>query len=643
MKSAEAFAEVFERTLRAVAVPTDIGFLSYRDRWRLLVEMLLGHPPVVGFQRPRDFPMGSQFETATRLAEHFFVDVSRPYGEDKVESYVLYDWLFAFSLVSLHIAEALSGAERERHYRNSVAALLYEISGKLFERPASWFPEFAMRHLGFGRFERKQANKRRGRVDETIQLAQKAAIVARYDSAGEFDKGKYLSGRNEALGQGIPSLENVRLSLIRVKTAQPQAMLRLCTRDYLMRGASAWCFQSLAWLRDALLDSDRGGFQSALLLSDADVEFVLAVPGAVSHDRLTKKLQDFFDALNQQKGSIFAERFPALVPYIEKAHAKGVWLTSTLPRFRPDVVDTSLFGLATDATPYDPDYRDSREVVCPPVSRLAPGDAACSGRDGDAAIDMEPPPWYERYRGIDGQFECLGWPATVFSLVGMTYRLRVQQEMLRLTGDRTVGVPGGRKDVLEGVPGPSRDICLLKIDGNSVGKLFVETPSLKRPALSLRLTSELRHHWESGVREVQQEAAKVQQGAANGHLVIDPVYFGGDDIAVYLPYQLLPAFCNGFARSAAESKLKVKFCYVAFVYSAEQDEGSRLAQAAFRIMIGDDGHDNLLRKAKRGDSVHQAAMAIRDGKAAEDVDAVEAEVLSGHASDYLKGYTLRLS
>jgi len=200
--------------------------------------------------------------------------------------------------------------------------------------------------------------------------------------------------------------------------------------------------------------------------------------------------------------------------------------------------------------------------------------------------------------------------------------------MLRLAGIRFADVPGPRGELFAG---PGNDVCLLLIDGNKVGKRFVETPSLKRPGLSLRFTTELRDHWVSGVRAVQ--------GVAGDRLAIDPVYFGGDDVALYLPHEFLGDFCAAFAESAGDGDMGVTFCYLAIVFSHAQDrdEGGRLSNTAIGIA------DELMRMAKKGDSVHQAAMAVREGKVRKGVAPNKAEVLRAYAGNYLWGYTLRIA
>lgn len=65
----EDFVGAFEAVFRTVSVPTVVPFLTYSAKWQLLIATLLGHPPVGGLQRPRDFPMSPVRSDTLRLAE----------------------------------------------------------------------------------------------------------------------------------------------------------------------------------------------------------------------------------------------------------------------------------------------------------------------------------------------------------------------------------------------------------------------------------------------------------------------------------------------------------------------------------------------------------------------------------------------
>ncbi len=63
----EQFTRLFCELLSRASTPALPPYLSYRDRWILTCDILLGHPPVRGAGRPRDYPMGPTRQLSLEL------------------------------------------------------------------------------------------------------------------------------------------------------------------------------------------------------------------------------------------------------------------------------------------------------------------------------------------------------------------------------------------------------------------------------------------------------------------------------------------------------------------------------------------------------------------------------------------------
>ena len=106
------FTDTFQTVFDMVSSHTRIGFLTYRQRWELMISLLLGHPPIRGGNRPRDYPMGPQHKFPLQLAGmlgEMRIPLKLKSNEVQLEPPLtgpmvvpLYDWVVALALIAQH-------------------------------------------------------------------------------------------------------------------------------------------------------------------------------------------------------------------------------------------------------------------------------------------------------------------------------------------------------------------------------------------------------------------------------------------------------------------------------------------------------------------------------------------------------------
>ncbi len=557
---------LLDRVLHAVSTPTRLEMLRAGQKLGLLIEVLLGHPPIRGRSRPRDFPFAPHQDEALEIARRL---AGREVSSDNIRrggpSYNLYDWLVACALLGC-------GDDDEKRCQDRIFYLLQHLEQTLGLR-RSLFREQIWDLLGL--FDAPNSRDRGEVFTETTKTAVVAALLARhagFDQSSDQlidelwdDKKARRFVRNQR-----DRLRATRRWRIDLKAAGVQDFLDACRLVFIRRGASTWSAQTLALLRDDIAWGPLGHWPFKTrprLLIDSNSVVSFWTESAVAGEELAAGVRDALDrALQGSEGSAVGldKRYPLLMPYRREAwemyetHLGAperclAELGTVFPDVKVQALPMSLERLAMQRARYQPEYEGHdnswRTVRCfgGTARSVESGSTPdCKGRPGDPALASRIPPWYKRNPSSD---ESYGWAAFAYSLVGRIYRRTAERGLASIAfPDRKDGRlrdlnAARRLRAIDRKLGGEGRLALLKLDGDRVGKGFVERPMLRAPALSVGIESVMLERVQRAVHTICAE----HRADLEGGLPLDLIYFGGDDLELRVPALLVETLLEDFA------------------------------------------------------------------------------------------------
>lgn len=576
----------FMELVGQISTPTLLPMLSARQRWQILMELLLGHARVRG-GRTRDYAFSRQrrltAQLSSRLCETGFE--FSPGQNDQAVWVSFYDALVALHLVELARAgESGNAIDAERHYTSALLTVI----GWLFaeDDQASVIEQFGISDQG----QERSAAGRRAFDRQSLRLAQIMAAVTRTPLQPQPDG----RGVREAVIEHfslrpahIEQLDGLSVDLMFLKIKKAQTFLDACRKPFIQRGASAWCSQIASRFRD-LLTEQLPGVVSPLV--DCEAVTLLVMPSG----------QDSMDAQNLARVSFLCgeddrhinrelinRHHPRLSAYYEQALAEGQSTALALPMLGCEYRrGRSLFDLCTQEPGRDePGEGDDAAVI-----DLAPR-PALDGRERCAGHQLSP-----RYKAADRQVpvwynpsgdQAYGFVSTAFSLAEVTYTRMTGSAIRQLLSealDRSVTLLRTQREIVREVCGdPGAPVVLLKYDGDRVGARFSGVPLMRRAGMSLSLERIMRDAW------IEAVAAVMQQHDLDANPV-DLLYMGGDDLMMVMPAELAQDFAKAFnecleRHQTAEPAISFSFTGVCQPVQSggrghEQDNGAEDSQIA---------------------------------------------------------------
>jgi hypothetical protein len=530
------------------AIARPVWHLAPRDRWNLLRDTLLGHVPLRGGMRTRDLPLDP---TARHVLRTSTAIQSREYAIGDGVQARFGDWLYLFAVL-VEPAMAVPGDHADQLAHHAVAECVRELRRALGGSDSSDFANTCGTHhrllgvLGLSRQEWQRAAPAKGRLRHEHDVARLGARIcaAWRHHAGppesELDIPTWLRdslgplGRQRALLDALTSQRRVVATL---KSIDVQSYIHRAKSHWMMRGASVWCSQSLAFARDCIANTHGG-----LLLSDSDalVSFVFPEGVPAPADILAEVERAW------RSRQVFAESFPRLAPY-HRALSDGSIAPADplacLPRLSLRCsAPTSLLELciARVRDGHQPDAVVGGLPSEAGVQREA--GPVCEFVSGDAACVSEAPPWLSASGHRAGQ--ALGWTALCWSLSGTTMRTHWYHGIcaeLKCHDYSMANTDYG--GWLEQMTLRYESLTFLKLDGDGIGARFEGTSMPSRPVLSLQLGRVVLARIAQATRRVIEahDAAGLPK-----YLPVDLVYAGGDDIFFCMPDRHIDAFLSGF-------------------------------------------------------------------------------------------------
>jgi hypothetical protein len=581
------------RVLRHASVPRPVWHLAPRDRWCLLRDTLLGHAPIRGGLRPRDLPFDAYCRSAIATAARVHCLPAYRVRSSEPGLIRFIDWLVVYSSLIEARSDGDSGA-RDAIARDAVYDCIDELRRAVrYDLPGVPLAECPFVHrmlglLGMSQQEWERSDKRPGTA-ECWMNRDDARLAVIIGSAGHGRSAlPRLSGEEQA---ALPRVIEARFRLFTVRTTDVQGYLARGKRHWLMRGASAWCSQSLSLARDLLLMDD--GMEASsppgagILLSDSDAIFSIVASASLTveavADRLEKRLRAFWG--DRAGGTPESDRrFPRFAEYRRIAIDEGVDPAGVMPVIK---IQGSRPLTAVDLCTGRFSQFKSPDEVSVTFQRAVPNAPACSFVTDDSRITLKSPPWL---RDEDRRSpRPVGWTGIVWSLCGTTFRTHCHEGLsARLRGVHLRIVPVNHGDWLKTLTLSDEPMIYVKIDGDAIGARFRRTRIPRLPGLGLALADTVSRRLMAAVEAVCRTSDQSEQPMC---LPLDIVYLGGDDLLCCVPRSVLPTVLDAFGRPLAGDRKwrNVTFTFAAIELPARGKLGSRtdltdLAAAATRAV-----------------------------------------------------------
>lgn len=539
-------ADVLDALSRA-SVSLPVWHLAPRERWALLRDTLLGHVMMRGGVRPRDMPLDPDcrkvIETAASVNGHAYWAGGYAQGERMRSRFG--DWLYAFAVLVEPAIDTDPCATAHAAVATCATELLLALDAAHRDDPERCvFLHRLLGVLGLSRQEWKRltdVNTRRGDVLEHGSVARVAARVCAHRSDPAWNVGErtgadlhdFIAETDNCKPEDkarLLVLDHETRSLASLKPMDVQEYIHRASSHWMMRGASTWCAQALAFARDITLKHC-----DALLLSDGDAFVSFVTQKQLSPASIVGQIASAWC-----DPDLFGSRFPRLKTYLESARAAGVSPLVAMPDISLRCTGaTSLLDLCLlrsgqlDFEEAKVGWSDVRATMA-----AVPG-VRCQHVEHEPAILHQPPAWLEKRSESHHGLSSLAW-----SLCGTTLRTHWHHGICVELGLREYSMMhvhhGGWLRQLDMY---HDRLTFVKLDGDRIGKTFEETPVPGRPLRSLTLGQAV---LERVVRATRRVVAVHDHHRKPPYLPVDLVYFGGDDIVFCMPGSYLPEFLAGF-------------------------------------------------------------------------------------------------
>ena len=563
-------------TLLVSATPASPWYLSDRQRWRWLVDTVLGHPKIRGGLRPRDFPADP---VALETLQWVMELQKRPHskGSGATGTYPrnvkwpFGSWLVAFILLVEKVAQ--EGQNPEELLRQATFWLCQEIL-RVAKAKDDRFE--LMAHLGMGIRDEDNAPPEK-EISELSRVAAWSAHLAELglkedqalspEECPELDPGECLEeGPGECPEDIKRILLNKQIRILKLEPYKPQKYIEKGKFVWIQRGASVWCSQAMAMLRDIVAESH----DDLILLGDAGavVTFVDLCPEHTPEfwinnleEQLSIFMRDGFD-----------KRFPELASKRKHAELVGIHADACLPSFEFRLSGSVCFNDLLHPQSIDP--RDSRHPI-PRTSNDNSTGSGCDWVEGEDGI-------FTFREGVDGKTDPrkppikFSWIAAVWRLAGSTFRAHSiagfghQLDLKQIKPGHRVG------DWLAAIKENTNPLAYVRLDGDHVGEALGKSPFLCRPRAGLELGGGTFNLLLAGIRETIASWLVRHPGSELNQLPVDILFIGGDDIFIAVPEPLLEAFLSGFSRGKFPQATK-SFTGAAIICPAGPPPGEREA------------------------------------------------------------------
>ncbi|MEH6626618.1 MAG: hypothetical protein V7739_09240 [Motiliproteus sp.] len=566
---------IFKKIIRAASTQVLVHQLSARNRWHLMLDVLRGTAPFRG-GRIRDFPLSEQRVSSEYLIELLSRDIrtGTPRKYSASGNYSLFDQITAVMLLEMatRSSQKYFGdiKDEDTKYTTAIIALaLLVFDDEICQKNAAL-------QMGVSLFEWERL-KNKKYVKKLFNDSASLAVFANY----KFESTNYQEKRLELIehfnvdAKVLDIYDSFIIDIIYLKTRNVQKFLDNCKTHFMLRGASFWCSQIMTYARDIIC----GFSQSSLhIVIDSDSVIIIAGSAVPSRDCLFEKLYD--GIIDQTNGRLLNRdlifgRYPRLNSLWRHCEITGTSMLAALPNIGLDINrGKSLLSMVLDGQDLEskPESRwnNNNTLEFNSGERSAELSAPqCWGVNGEAAFtaaDYRIPKWYNS-RSKDEEY---GSAATIFSLADLTFRhqsLLEFQSWIENEIERPISFSNYSKNIAKEL-GLKDKLTYLKLDGDSVGKIFSSTPFIARPRLSHLLE-------ESMIHAILKTASDIIEEFEFAIIPLNVLYLGGDDLFLSFPTDLEESLLPLLDRHLGHRLNEKKFT---FTFSATRLENTSYSE-----------------------------------------------------------------
>lgn len=565
-------ADIICSLLQQTSGDSLIALLNARLRWKLLTELCLGHARIKN-GRSRDYPFFTARSLNTKLSLHFIRERKAFYpgiNSEKIVTFTQYDMLV--SLVLLELSEQksfpLNSLAEEEHYSIALNVLVNE----LFSDSETTEKDRISRLLGISGLGEDATRASSQYKKDYIRFAHVITALSTHHQAlqglTKSEAKAFLVEEYQLRPKDIARLNDLAIDLIVIKTKQVQTFIDRCKLPFIQRGASYWCSQILARCRNKVEAIHN---KRSLILTDCDSVSIQAVGEAREAEQIKELLEaEFTDPVLKTRISeqFIANLYPRLLPYYREAKQQQLNTVEALPNLDIDRRHYSLFDFIVERSALSDFCLETSKGLESLRFQSKPfHEGNCSGRHGDTTFKNKPfaiPSWFNKRKG-----EAYGWPSTVYSLVGMSYKQVTNSVITQTLSElvkKDIQVPRSHKELLSSGTTKQANLAYIKLDGDGVGKMFTSLSPIHRPSLSIRVETFIRQCW------ITTMANLITQYQLD-LLPADLLYFGGDDLFCVLPEAYLESFLKVFDEEVKiqnkQHQLELSFSYACILLNIQ--------------------------------------------------------------------------
>lgn len=522
---------------------TPVGFLDARTRWSLFNEICIGNAKVKG-GRSRDYPFSAQRHDNTELTLHLAASyINNKYLQCFKTKVRVSKLNFLIAAMTFEIAKIqnVEPVSSELYY-SSMLSKLIDITFDENSHESTQIKQL----MGVSSFGRDNSTKHYPNLH--VQCAMQLALLASItlpEGLNTQDAKQYIINHINDI-EILKILQSRTLDLMYLKPKKVQTYLDNCSKSFIQRGASYWCSQFIALVRDVI---DRNTVLPSVLLTDCDSVSIRALSSSEDKVAIQQAIFDYFIDKNEytQLDRNFVNRhLPRLLPYFEIAKKENIYTCNVLPDIelsvrknvtiidllveRSSLNDWVLPQKSTENTiHFQHEYTVDRRLNCD----------ACSSEPAFELESMQTPSWYAKGRG-----DKYGFKSVFLSLVGLNVKKNIQhnfgQSIFPSLGQE-IAFEQSLKNLATRSCKSRTELCMIKYDGDKIGCAFTERCFISRPELSIQLEVAFRNALIKTVIDIV-DRYKLD------FCPVELVYFGGDDLFIVLASCYAIAFVKCFNR-----------------------------------------------------------------------------------------------
>lgn len=604
--SQELFNSLVE-ALHAGATDALPWFLTQQQRWRWLIDTLMGHPRIRGGQRPRDFPTDPASRRAVSCAADLHTREVPAWNRISIspgQKCSFGSWLYAYALM-LEGRVFPACTQPELAAQEGTQWILWQIlritgrdaeEGSLHRILAALgiAPKEAQKLSGIPKPPANQCWRCIGDCRMNLGIDADCRSIVGIAAEAAFIAGTAaLSGTNsieEAAKHNrvqIKALLDTQVWLVSLKTHKVQERIERANRLYVARGASVWASQALALGRELLIDdlySGRIGLPKLMLLNDVD-----AIAKFACFEE--PHCQSIAQIVESRLGNRVAKNNPRLLAILDsqsKAWGASFDITTCLPNFciETDYAGT-IWDMCSKKIPLEKkalkeekqkkEQQGTRCILSFDETTLI--DDECGLVRGDRGLTpIGEIPWL----AVQKENTKVGWNGIVWSLAGGTYLAGSIQGLGESIGFDSLVLRNQHKEWLECLDEQNGQVAYIKLDGDQVGHSLAVLPGLSAFTAGLDIFDKT----QLGLREgILAALGAWTQERRIPTLPIELVYMGGDDVMCNLPSRYLDGFLSGFERAAKPAVVK-SFSGVVIEAPANinKELGKKIPEVASRLV-----------------------------------------------------------